>query len=396
MALPNNIDPLESVVSNCPDWLKRLEELSGQIQQRQLDLAKFSEPQPSAPSIRNRGSTESLKPKGDGAAFFNADPTLDAPPQPVATESPTTPNEPSRGREPHATPASDPRSNHTNEIVAAAQRRARAAVRKQRKTDSMISVEGSRPKYRSRRMVLVYYDSFVQSFFEELVKFVSAQRNMMRKAKMAAKVAHIRRLAEMEMPEDESDEAGDTSPAGLPSAGPGSSGAANRPDGLAPLALGTRPLKSQNFMPTRGARNNAFNGRLGYFNEKGDIWDKLDKGLEFVQGMCEHAAHQFLRDGDCNEEIVRIKARLVEVQEAAAKEKERAALEKSNDSGSKPEDRDDDPVTRARTYRPMTVRRTTGASTREDVLAIDEGIQIEDKDDFVPVYRSTRLMRNVA
>ena len=42
-----------------------------------------------------------------------------------------------------------------------------------------------------------------------------------------------------------------------------------------------------------------------------------------MQSTCEHAAHQFLRDGECNEEITNIKRRLGEVKDLAAKEMER-------------------------------------------------------------------------
>ncbi len=48
-------------------------------------------------------------------------------------------------------------------------------------------------------MIIVYYDSYVETFFEELIKFVSGSRNFMRKAKMAAKVAQIKRMAEREL-----------------------------------------------------------------------------------------------------------------------------------------------------------------------------------------------------
>jgi len=44
-----------------------------------------------------------------------------------------------------------------------------------------------------------------------------------------------------------------------------------------------------------------------------DIYDDLDKGLEYVQSMCEHAARQFLRDGDCAEEVGKISSRMAEI-----------------------------------------------------------------------------------
>ncbi|KAI0555514.1 hypothetical protein F4679DRAFT_173943 [Xylaria curta] len=459
-------DPLDSVISNVPDWLKRLEELNNQIEQRQRDLAKFAGAQPpssSAQSIRNRGSTESLKPPDDIVALPTPDPTTDQPPKPINTAvspEPVNGQRRTNGPQPPSTPASDPWTGsslirHTNEVVATAQRRARATVRKRQKSDSMLSTEGTTPKYRSRRMVMVYYDSYVQSFFEELVKFVSAQRNLMRKAKMAAKVAHIRRLAELEMPEDdEDDEGGELKPGNkLVAAGPVPASNNNRqggPEEMRLQYLSTRnyggALRSPafNLMPGRSMRTSALNGGLGTFNEKGDIWDDLDKGLEYVQGMCERAAHQFLRDGDCNEEIEKIKARLVKVKELAVDEKARVSAEQTKNE-SQPEPKGDaihepkqdaipntapepnqnstheptheipkpqqdlvpevipdvvpkiEPV-KSRTFRPSTMRRDFGALTpskfpaREGPLEIDEGIEV-DMDDFKPVYRSTRLMR---
>ncbi|KAI0417586.1 hypothetical protein F5X98DRAFT_374720 [Xylaria grammica] len=448
-------DPLDSVICNVPDWLKRLEELNGQIEQRQQDLAKFSGAQPplsSAQSIRNRGSTESLRPQDDGPSLPTPDPTTDQIPKPIITAiPPQTPNGHTRpnGAQQPSTPASDPWTGsslirHTNEVVATAQRRARATVRKRQKTDSMISAEAATPKYRSRRMVMVYYDSYVQSFFEELVKFVSAQRNLMRKAKMAAKVAHIKRLAELEMPEDEEDdEGGELRPGnGLIAAGPAVPASNFGQGGPEEMRLQYRSTRTYagglrspalNLMPGRGIRTSALNGGLGLFNERGDIWDELDKGLEFVQGVCERAAHQFLRDGDCNEEIEKIKSRLVKVKESAVCEKERASAEQTKNE-IQPESKHDvvpgpdhkpmpelkhgdipehehelvpgtarDAATRTelakpRTFRPSTMRRDFGASNpnktsaREGLLEIDEGIDV-DMDDFKPVYRSTRLMR---
>jgi hypothetical protein len=58
-------------------------------------------------------------------------------------------------------------------------------------------------------MIVVYFDSEVQTVFEELVKFLSGSRNVMRKGKMAAKMAEIRRVVELEVHIDEDDDDGD-------------------------------------------------------------------------------------------------------------------------------------------------------------------------------------------
>src|ERR1700712_105232 len=78
-----------------------------------------------------------------------------------------------------------------------------------RRTESLASGDSATPKYRTRSMIIVYYDSAVQSAFEDLVKFVSGSRNAMRKGKMAAKMAEMRRAAELEVDADDDDDDGD-------------------------------------------------------------------------------------------------------------------------------------------------------------------------------------------
>jgi hypothetical protein len=217
------MEALKNLITNVPDWLKKLDELNGQIEQRQLELAKLTgenkarspggTPSYRTKSVRNKGSTESLKPRDEPEAHpcnpvaqSDADNATEAAAAAAAgaaaakanTEQPSPPS-PSESQSPSAL------QRQASQMRAAGQARARATLRKRQRTDSVISADGGPPKYRSRSMIIVYYDSYVQMFFEELVKFVSAGRNMMRKAKMAAKVAQIKRLAEMESPDDEND-----------------------------------------------------------------------------------------------------------------------------------------------------------------------------------------------
>ncbi|KAI1381782.1 hypothetical protein F4677DRAFT_3850 [Hypoxylon crocopeplum] len=400
------IDSLKALITNIPDWLKRLEELNGQIEQRQRDLAMLPENklQSSARSMRNHGSTESLKPRDEDAEIHPPDVArVSTPPPPIQTKA-----QQQAAAEAPSSPVSEPKSKtslqrQTNEVMATAQRRARATLRRRQKTDSMISNENTVQKYRSRNMIIVYYDSYVQSFFEELVKFVSLQRNSMRKAKMAAKVAQIKRLAELEMPDEEEDDDDDSGGGNnelkprdaLIAADDWAAAPQSKLDGPEELRLrfrSTRQMGPPNIsigrMNLRGSRSGLAGG-LGSFQDKGDIWEELDRGLEFVQGMCEHGAHQFLRDGDCSEEVEKIKVRLAQTKETADKELARVLAEKPTSSES-PE-----PV-RSRSYRPTTMRRGASSSTsktppKPDVIEVeDEGIQ--DMDDFQPAYRSTRQM----
>ncbi|KAH9909116.1 hypothetical protein F4778DRAFT_213876 [Xylariomycetidae sp. FL2044] len=367
-------DSLRNLIDNIPDWVKRLDELTNQIEQRQLDLAQLPENkrQSSAKSVRNVGSTESLKPKDEGAAFPEPDAHLDSaadPPSPAAHQI------------------------RKHEVQAAAQRRVRAAIAKREKTESMLSAEGGVPKYRSRTMVIVYYDSYVQSFFEELVKFVSVQRNLMRKAKMAAKIAHIQRLAELEIPDGDGDEGDELKPGDGPiAADPRTSAPKSEqdvPEELRKLRfMSTRQMGGPRGMPTTMGHLRAGRAGLSMFNNKGDIWETLDGGLEFVQGMCERAAHQFLRDGDCNDEIEKIKSRLGDTKATADKEMERV-LAANPEGPSEPEPT----TTKMRSYRPPTMRRDTGPSSPKSPSSRPAAAEEEDEgvhDMDLPAYKSTR------
>lgn len=312
----------------------------------------------------------------------------------------------------------------TSQVIALATAQARAALRRTQLSkkraaaaESMLSIDGATPsKYRNRNLVMVYYDSYVQSFFEELVKFVSASRNLMRKAKMAAKVAQIKKMAELEVPDDGSSASEEepscngstsmdlvpqlSSPNGaitdgmkedLPGGKRGSPPDAAQctpdqdmkdapsptlsptksPHAHAPTAtngygngngnkLSSQPLKPSS-VPAKRPR---LGGGYSSFSSFGlglgeplqpDVFDELDKSLESVQSMCEHAAHQFLRDGDCSDEVVSIKDRLSGTKTSAEKEIQRM-LDQDDTLKAK---LSESPI-RARSYRPQSMRR--GAS----------------------------------
>ncbi|KAK1755819.1 hypothetical protein QBC47DRAFT_197593 [Echria macrotheca] len=420
------MDALKHLIANIPDWLKRLEELNNQIEKRQAQLALIAEQTraksggTTAPrSIRNKGSTESLKPKGEPEAHPNREAT--PPPEdgvgtkPAAEQPP--PASPAESQSPSAI------QRMTMQARAAGQARARQTLRRRQRSDSVVSAEGAAPKFRTRSMIIVYYDSYVQLFFEDLVKFVSNSRNMMRKAKMAAKVAQIKRLAELEM-HDESDEE--------------TSDSAN-PDGNAPIEannvepeeqlpslryMTTRRMQSPGMLMAQAALGRSMYSRTarGGFGRGGgltglepmkpDIYDDLDKGLEYVQSMCEHAAHQFLRDGDCAEEVGNIERRLGDTKELADREMERIQREDPESLNKPAEDE-----MRVRSYRPPSMRKDIGSpstrsetnlkegaassqkeATRESVspsneLEVDEGVEDMDTE-VVPklAYKSTRMM----
>ncbi|RBR10986.1 uncharacterized protein FIESC28_09260 [Fusarium coffeatum] len=320
------MDALKNLANNVPDWLQRLDDLSGQIDRRQAELAAVAAAEgrnPETKSLRNKGSTESLKPKDDPPVVH-----AEAPNDEDILEDATAENgaqTPVKTNTPKVHTPSPGSIRQQQEIIKTAQARARAVVKKKPKSPSMMSNDDAPAAYRTRTMIIVYYDSYVQGFFDELVRFVSSSRNLMRKAKMAARVAQIKKLAEQDVSED-----------------------GNNDDALPSL----RYMSSRRFGPMSIARP-------GAGDQPPDVYDNLDKGLEFVQSMCEHGAHQFLRDGDCNDEISKVQKRLTEVLEMAKTEMERVQREEPELAKETGE------MGKVRTRRPISMRREMSAGLKE-------------------------------
>ncbi|KAJ0113940.1 hypothetical protein J7T55_010184 [Diaporthe amygdali] len=448
------IEALSNLKEHCPDWATRLDELSGQIEQRQLDLAEVAEQQStgspdtngrpqSTRSVRNRGSTQSLKPNDDGEAHpevLASGRTLPAENKNAAHEARRASvasrrgvdrphkEQDSRNGQPPLSPSAV--EGQTNQVIAIASAQARATLRRTQLSkkraaaaESMLSVEGATPsKYRNRNLVMVYYDSYVQSFFEELVKFVSASRNLMRKAKMAAKVAQIKKMAELEVPDDDSSSSdeephlnGSANPDFIPpqtvspmnvspavdgeldvdlpdgNGEPAEGATESRPEqsngnGPSPTISPAQPPNARESIATNGHGNGnglkspsqalkpssipaarpKIGGGYSTFSSFGlgfgdsqqpDVFEELDKGLESVQSMCEHAAHQFLRDGDCSDEIVKIKDRLTGTKTSAEKE-----IQRMLDQDETLEAKLSQAPARPRSYRPQSMRRASLAA----------------------------------
>lgn len=457
--------------------------------------------------MRNRGSTQSLKPNDDGEAHpespasgralpvENKNAAHEARRASVASrggiDRPHKEQDSSNGKQPLSPSAVE---GQTNQVIALATAQARAALRRTQLSkkraaaaESMLSIDGATPsKYRNRNLVMVYYDSYVQSFFEELVKFVSASRNLMRKAKMAAKVAQIKKMAELEVPDDGSSASeeepscnGSTSMDLVPQlSSPNGAITDGMKEDLPGGKRGSPPDAAQctpdqdmkdapspTLIPTKSPHAHAPTATNGYGNGNGngnklssqplkpssvpakrprlcggyssfssfalglgeplqpDVFDELDKSLESVQSMCEHAAHQFLRDGDCSDEVVNIKDRLSGTKTSAEKEIQRM-LDQDDTLKAK---LSESPI-RARSYRPQSMRRgaslasaspTAGRGSGEaeglmgggfdgnsltpdpepspfgasgGVLEVDDGNDNDDRQPPKLQYRSTRAM----
>ncbi|KAG6088114.1 hypothetical protein E4U15_006763 [Claviceps sp. LM218 group G6] len=401
------MDALRNLADNIPDWQRRLDDLNGQIQHRQAELAALAgsavQPATSLPSLRNKGSSESLKPNNEGPIHspIHCDPETTSTSSQHRPKRPVPPRTPSaRSKEAHR-PVSPPALGSDGQAAlhqqvrdpAASKNCALAQAKKKRRPSSVMTADNDDAARRTRSMIIVYYDSYVQRFFDDLVRFVSSSRNLMRKAKMAAKVAQIKRMAELEV-------ANEATRSDIERPGE---------DALPSLKYITpsRPEPVSQDQASVEAR------QPGQSDEPVDVYDSLDKSLEFVQSTCEHSAHQFLRHADCYDEIRKIQARLVKVLQESKEELERVQRET-------PElIRETGHAGKARMRRSISVRRDATAERKEGsvteadqrfsadiapldteasaMLEIDPNVD-EQMSEFKPPlqYRSTRLMRSGA
>ncbi|RDW69358.1 hypothetical protein BP6252_08378 [Coleophoma cylindrospora] len=421
MATFSTLESFVTLETSIPEWSDRLDDLNGQISLRQEELAQLEQQErPATRSLKPKGSTESLRPKESEKAFFSPDEEEPNPMEsstPLKTEKKQRPNSPIAARTPAASsnPLPNPKlqRNSSQPSHPTMQPRVDFSKIRKRKTESLASGESQAPKYRTRSMIIVYYDSAVQTAFEDLVKFVSGSRNAMRKGKMAAKMAEMRRAAELEVDDDDDEdddeeegEIGNTLTAYKKSSMLVAQKKVGKDDGSGAGEDGEFTMPKLKFVSTRqmGPSRDQIGGRSANMPSMGmlrgyrrsgqtgapDIFDELDKSLEWCQSQCEHAAHQFLRDGDCSAEIESIKRRLAEIKELAGKEAARLRAEKDT-TGSSPPQR---PETKPRGLSSIKVRKELSSNMKDlevddGEMEVDEGIEDDDGPPTL-VYKKAR------
>jgi hypothetical protein len=435
------MDALNGVITSVPQWHTLLDNLNSQIALRQFELAELDDYRPPTRSLKPKGSTESLlRPKesdNDPLPDDENENTIsahqDSPDPPTLTRdtafpNPATPrptvNTSFKGSPPQvfhhsSSPGPVPLQRRPSGRLNSPNFPSKATfptVLRKRKTDSIASGGSQAPKYRTRYMIIVYYDSAVQNAFEELVKLISASRNAMRKGKMAARMAEMKRMAELETDTDSEDE---VLPEPKDAANGNGHAVTSRPaiptrkelepdddDNKVPKLefVSTRRMGPSRDSSAAAALRISGNGHVtgmgrraffsGYRGTSGlmtkdsfsSFFDEIDSGLEWCQSMCEHAAHQFLRDGNCNTEIAGIKRRLLEVKETAEREAAKAAAEdKKEEPKDEPPAENINGTTRleeSRGLKPIQMRKpfTAIKSLESDQIEVDD----EGYDDVLP------------
>ncbi|KAK5010974.1 hypothetical protein LTR16_005160, partial [Cryomyces antarcticus] len=214
---------------NLPRWFENLDEIEKKVEERHKAAVPMRKP-------RKSGSTESLRPtqtqQEDDVAI------VVTPAQQAKDDAPLPP----QGQ--------------------------RQAAKRKRKPASVISDNAS--EYRKRGMMIVYYDSEVQKQFESLVRHVGTARNLLRKAKMSA------RMTALSAANNGDDDGFDD----------------NGGEAAAFVRVGYKSRIGMRTPRTEVGQHDATSR-----------FDLADNAMDRAQNACERAAHQFLRDGDCSSEI---------------------------------------------------------------------------------------------
>jgi hypothetical protein len=153
------------------------------------------------------------------------------------------------------------------------------ARRKRKATPSVNSGASNTQTFRSRQAVVIYYDSFLQERLDTMVKNIASARNNIRKGKMSRSLQKGLQLPTFSRRSPET---------------------RNISEDLAlPHIRSTMslPIDPKGAVARTPPPSND------------TCFCLADKQLEGAQSLCETAAHQFLRDGDCKVELEGVKAK---------------------------------------------------------------------------------------
>ncbi|EME40652.1 hypothetical protein DOTSEDRAFT_27279 [Dothistroma septosporum NZE10] len=260
------LDSFKALLQSVPGWIADLESILKQAADRQEEILFETHPGP-----REHSPRETPKPKSKSSSLKSSRSHHDSTGQGDDRSKPTLLK---RRSLKHLT---------SSDALRLSQRK--------RKTTSVASVDQSGPpKFRTKAAAVVYYDGDTQKRFEKLVRAVGSSRNAIRKGKMGAKVDCLGRTG------SSSSEASNSS--------------GGEEDAFSPLAA------RLNIKSTRSPRPGVILGR----NADTEVFDKVDAKLERAQALCERAAHQILRDGDCTLEVTNARENFAEAVQLAEEE----------------------------------------------------------------------------
>lgn len=125
-------------------------------------------------------------------------------------------------------------------------------------------------------------------------------------------------------------------------------------------------------------------------------FDEVDKDLEKAQALCESAAHQFLRDGDCGEEIQGTRKSFQGCLEMAKKEVESLSKDKENETIERGEEETDNRVKINEAVSCDRLRTLEPKITKPSQFAAAGPIEVDDNSDTESVHIDLSAIRRAA
>jgi hypothetical protein len=289
------------LTDNLPNWIEQVMELSTHASKKHAEyVAEYTQ------RLTHMRPKKERTPSVDSVQIYKDEPLQQPPSQIIEPPSESTP-EPSTPNALHISPL-EPGNKY---LLAQAQRK--------RKLGSSIRSGASGPqKFRSKHMVVIYYDAYLQAQLDSLVKGIGGARNNLRKGKLSRSASKGFQLPCLRRAPD------------------------HKSYSVPPLNGLKKPPTPSTSLATDPKI------QLANHNPTGDeAFTTADKHLEAAQTLCETAAHQVLRDGDCTIELIKVLERLntllelasatvVQLREEDAEQKEEEGNQKQIDSDTTP------------------------------------------------------------
>lgn len=270
----------------------QVDELSVRVAERHSEFAKLSHSPQSRPLKKRNGSTDSIRLNEPAHVGDLSDRLSQTPGTRQLSQTKETSLMSSAPRQPSMNPNSQP-------LLQDAQRK--------RKPRPGSILSGASAKYRSRSMLIVYYDSAIQEAIEALVRHIGSARNNLRKGKTTANFKA--RMSSL---------------------------------GLSFPSTPSPSQRSSNFTFLSEKPTHPGKDALNVTARPDPVaaFDQADKWLETAQSLCEVAAHEFLRNGDCSAELEGTKIRFEGCLRVA--EQEAARLRQEEEDRVPDEDEEDE------------------------------------------------------
>ncbi|KAJ5121364.1 uncharacterized protein N7515_009325 [Penicillium bovifimosum] len=247
---------------------------------------------------------------------------------------------------------------------------------RKRSTEEALSIE-SNEEYAfvsTRHNVIIDYDGHTQKTLEEIVRDIGVARNNLRRGQMAM------------MPRT-----------GL------RGGLLNKGVNLNPSVAGGLGQSSAQLSCLRSTRTTA--GLVGVSGTNGlrkdSPFDFADKQLELAHSLCETAAYQVLRSGDCGTELDGVEEKFKMLLEAAINEVDRITAEKKQQEEHQQQQQDGSVIegppkplptlSAARLARVAAFAANKPSSTTADTIEVDDNSSLSAESIDLSAFRSSRI-----